>query len=83
MPTGYTWSRTGQRAVVPREDTRNRRVNVLGARIVGTAPDLLWERTPGKIDAAMLLESACSRLAGLFHVFLHLGRLGRGRWRHG
>jgi hypothetical protein len=65
MPTGYTWSRTGQRAVVPREDTRNRRVNVLGARIVGTAPDLLWERTPGKIDAAMLLESACSRLAGL------------------
>ncbi|WP_254708364.1 NucA/NucB deoxyribonuclease domain-containing protein [Streptomyces lunaelactis] len=55
-PTGYTWSRVGQRAVVPREDTKNRRVNVLGALIVGTAPDLLWERTPGKIDAAVLLE---------------------------
>ncbi|WP_053663847.1 transposase [Streptomyces sp. MMG1121] len=65
MPTGYTWSRAGQRAVVPREDTRGRRVNVLGALMVGTQPDLLWERTPGKIDAAMLLEFVCSRLAGL------------------
>jgi transposase len=65
MPTGYTWSRIGQRAVVPREDTRNRRVNVLGALVVGTAPDLLWERTTGTIDAAVLLEFVCRRLAGL------------------
>ncbi len=65
MPTGYTWSRVGQRAVVPREDTRDRRVNVLGALIVGTAPDLLWECTPGKIDAGVLLEFVCSRLVGL------------------
>ncbi|MFJ5590755.1 transposase [Streptomyces noursei] len=44
MLRGYTWSRAGQRAVVPREDTRGRRVNVLGALVVGTQ---LWERTPG------------------------------------
>jgi hypothetical protein len=65
MPTGYTWSRTGQRAVVPREDTKDRRVNVLGALITGTAPNLVWEHTPGKIDAAVLLEFVCSKLAGL------------------
>ncbi|WP_344443183.1 transposase [Streptomyces kunmingensis] len=65
MPTGYAWSRTGQRAVVPREDNRNRRVNVLGAMIVGIEPDLLWQRTDGKIDARMLLDFVCVRLAGL------------------
>jgi len=65
MPTGYTWSRMGQRAVVPKEDTRNRRVNVLGAQIVGTEPDLLWQRTDGKIDAGVLLEFVLVRLAGL------------------
>lgn len=65
MPTGYTWSRIGQRAVVPREDTKNRRVNVLGAEIVGAGPDLLWQRTSGKVDAGMLLEFVCVRLAGL------------------
>lgn len=65
MPTGYTWSRTGQRAVVPREDTRNRHVNTLGALIVGTDPELLWQHTPGKIDAAVLLEFVCSKVAGL------------------
>ncbi|MEV8021306.1 transposase [Streptomyces sp. NPDC086554] len=65
MPTGYTWSRIGQRAVVPRRDTRNRRVNVLGAQVVGTASDLVWQRTCGKIDAEVLLEFVCVRLAGL------------------
>lgn len=65
MPTGYTYSRIGQRAVVPREDARNRRVNVLGAQIVGTTPDLLWQPTCGKIDAGMLLEFVCADLAGL------------------
>ncbi|MFI9723519.1 transposase [Streptomyces sp. NPDC052396] len=65
MPTGYTWSRIGQRAVVPREDTRNRRVNVLGAKIVGTRPDLVRQRTDGKIDAVMLLDFTCAHLAGL------------------
>lgn len=65
MPTGYTWSRIRQRVVVPREDTRNRRVNVLGAQIVGSAPDLVWQHTSGKIDAGVLLEFVCVRLAGL------------------
>jgi hypothetical protein len=65
MPTGYTWSRIGRRAVVPREDTRNRRGNVLGAKIVGIEPDLLWQHTCGKIDAGTLLEFVCVRLAGL------------------
>ncbi|MFG2653499.1 winged helix-turn-helix domain-containing protein [Streptomyces sp. NPDC048436] len=58
-------SRIGQRAVVPREDTKNRRVNVLGAQIVGTTPDLLWQPTSGKIDAGMLPEFVCADLAGL------------------
>ncbi|RLV08557.1 hypothetical protein CTZ27_07125 [Streptomyces griseocarneus] len=65
MPTGYTWSRIGQRSVVPRQDTRNRRVNVLGAQVVGSAPDLVWQHTCGKIDADVLLEFVCARLAGL------------------
>ncbi|MFH8663216.1 transposase [Streptomyces afghaniensis] len=65
MPTGYTWSRIGQRAVVPREDKSDRHINVLGALVVGTGPDLLWEHTPGKIDAKVLLEFVCCRLAGL------------------
>ncbi|MGW1614665.1 hypothetical protein ACWCQZ_35535 [Streptomyces sp. NPDC002285] len=65
MPTGYTYSCIGQRAVAPREDTKNPRVNVLGAQIVGTTPDLLWQVTCGKIDAGMLLEFVCADLAGL------------------
>ncbi|WP_374202125.1 transposase [Streptomyces sp. AC550_RSS872] len=64
MPTGYTWSRIGQRAVVPREYKSDRRINVLGALVVGTGPDLFWEYTPGKIDAKVLLEFVCCRLAG-------------------
>ncbi|MCX5588766.1 transposase [Streptomyces erythrochromogenes] len=65
MPTGYTWSRAGQRAVVPREDKTGRRVNVLGALAVGRHADLVWEKTCGKIDAVMLLEFVCTELAGL------------------
>lgn len=65
MPTGYTYSRIGQRSVVPREDTDSRRVNVLGAQIVGTTPDLLWQPTFGKIDAGTPLEFVCADLAGL------------------
>jgi hypothetical protein len=58
MPTGYTWSRIGRRAVVPREDTKNRRVNVLGAKIVGVEPGQVWQRTSGKTDASVLLPTA-------------------------
>jgi DDE superfamily endonuclease len=65
MPTGYTWSRVGRRAVVPREDKKDRRVNALGALAAGAEPDLLWEKTSGKVDAVMLLEFVCTRLAGL------------------
>lgn len=32
---------------------------------MGTGPDLSWEHTPGKIDAKVLLEFVCCRLAGL------------------
>jgi hypothetical protein len=65
MPTGYTWSRVGERAVVPREDKRGRRVNVLGSLSVGRGADLVWEVTCGKVEAGMLLEFVCTRLAGL------------------
>jgi hypothetical protein len=64
-PTGYTWARTGSRAVVPRQDKRDRRVNVLGALAFGPAADLRWELHPGKIDAGVLLEFVCARLGGL------------------
>ena len=66
MPTGYTWARTGMRAVVRREDKKNRRINVLGAYApCGPAPDLVWQSQAGKIDAGVLLEFVCTRLAGL------------------
>jgi hypothetical protein len=66
MPTGYTWARTGIRAVVRREDKHERRINVLGAYApCGPAPDLLWQTQSGKIDAGVLLEFVCMRLAGL------------------
>jgi hypothetical protein len=66
MPTGYTWARTGMRAVVGREDKKNRRINVLGAYVpCGPVPDLLWQTYTGKIDAQVLLEFVCARLAGL------------------
>jgi DDE superfamily endonuclease len=66
MPTGYTWARTGIRAVVRREDKKNRRINVLGAYApAGAVPDLLWQTQTGKIDARVLLEFVCTRLAGL------------------
>ncbi|MFE4861221.1 IS630 family transposase [Streptomyces sp. NPDC056670] len=74
MPTGYTWSRAGQRAVVPREDKEGRRVNVLGALCVGAHSDLIWERTCGKIDAVMLLEFVCTSLARLPGGAAVLGR---------
>jgi transposase len=65
MPTGYTWSRAGGRAVVPREDKKDRRVNVLGALSTGPDADLIWDKTSGKVDAPMLLEFVCRRLAQL------------------
>jgi len=66
LPTGYTWARTGVRAVVRRQDKRNRRINVLGALVKdGPDPHLVWTSMPGKIDAGVLLEFVCARIAGL------------------
>jgi len=66
LPTGYTWARVGVRAVVRREDKRNRRVNVLGALAEdGPEPELMWASGPGKIDAGVLLEFVCDRIARL------------------
>ncbi|GHF41564.1 transposase [Streptomyces morookaense] len=44
---------------------QNRRVNVLGAQIAGTAPDLLWQRACGKFDGTVLLDFVCMWIAGL------------------
>jgi hypothetical protein len=39
LPTGYTWARTGVRALVHEEPTKGRRLNVLGALApLGTDP---------------------------------------------
>ncbi len=51
--------------MVPREDKKGRRVDVLGALSVGQGADLVWEKTCRRIDAAMLLEFVCTKPAGL------------------
>jgi hypothetical protein len=66
LPTGYTWARTGTRALVARQDKRNRRVNVLAALAQeGVEPELVWTSMPTKIDAGVLLEFVCARIARL------------------
>ncbi|WP_435217059.1 transposase, partial [Streptomyces sp. bgisy034] len=66
LPTGYTWARIGVRAVVKREDTKNRRVNVLGAlNETGPEPELLWTAVDHSIDAEMVLDFLCTQIARL------------------
>ncbi|QRX89465.1 MULTISPECIES: transposase [Streptomyces] len=66
LPTGFTWARTGVRAVVKREDTKNRRVNVLGALSEsGPGPELVWRAVDHKIDASMVLDFVCTHIARL------------------
>lgn len=66
LPTGYTWARTGTRVVVKREDTKSRRVNVLGAlNDTGPEPELLWTAVEHRIDAAMVLDFVCAQIAHL------------------
>jgi transposase len=66
LPTGCTWARSGTRALVPRQDKRNRRVNVLAALAQdGVEPELVWTSRPAKIDAGVLLEFVCARIARL------------------
>ncbi|MFF4219373.1 transposase [Streptomyces nondiastaticus] len=66
LPTGYTWARTGTRVVVNCEDTKNRRVNVLGAlNDTGPEPELLWTTVEHRIDAATVLDFVCNHIARL------------------
>jgi hypothetical protein len=69
LPTGYTWARTGVRALVRDEPPQGRRLNVLGALApLGAEPWLVWESTPGKLDAAVLLDFLRHEVAGLATV---------------
>ncbi len=68
MPTGYGWSRRGQRLVVPHEAPQGRRVNVVGALApYGPAgARFVFEtrrKTEGRYDAAAHL-SFVRRVAG-------------------
>lgn len=66
LPTGYTWARTKQRALVRDEPAQRRRVNVLGALAVGgTAPGLVWTDPPGTLDSAAFLAFVWREVAGL------------------
>ena len=66
LPTGYTWARTGVRALVRDEPPRGRRLNVLGALAVGgAAPGLVWAEPAGKLDGAAFLEFIWRDVAGL------------------
>ncbi|WKK24069.1 IS630 family transposase [Streptomyces olivoreticuli] len=66
LPTGYTWARTGTRVVVRREDTKNRRVNVIGAlNNTGPEPELVWMAVEHRLDAAMVLDFVCAQIARL------------------
>jgi hypothetical protein len=66
LPTGYTWARTGVRALVRDEPPKGRRLNVLGALApLGAEPWLTWTSPPGKLDAAVLLDFLWHEVAGL------------------
>lgn len=53
LPPGYTWARTGTRAIVPYVAPQGRRVNVIGALAPhGPAPRLAYHARSGKIDSA-------------------------------
>ena len=66
LPTGYTWARTGVRALVRDELPQGRRLNVVGALApCGDDPWLVWACTAGKLDAARLLDFLWHAVAGL------------------
>ena len=66
LPTGYTWARKGVRALVRDEPPGGRRLNVLGALApLGDDPWLVWTSTPGKLDAAVLLDFLWHGVAGM------------------
>ena len=66
LPTGYTWARTGTRALVWDEPPQGRRLNVLGALApYGEQADLVWTAPPGKIDSAVVLDFLWREVARL------------------
>ncbi len=53
LPPGYTWARTGTRAIIPYVAPQGRRVNVIGALAPhGPDPRLAYHARSGKIDSA-------------------------------
>lgn len=66
LPTGYTWARTGTRALVWDEPPQGRRVNVIGALAVGRpAAELVWASPAGKLDSEAFLSFVWREVAGL------------------
>jgi hypothetical protein len=68
LPTGYSWSRVGQRLTVPYEAPQGRRVNVIGAYFthgplagkLETARYVRLPKRPGKPDKDRLAEQAAA-----------------------
>lgn len=57
LPAGYTWARSGMRALAGDEPPQGRRRNVLGAVApYGATPALVWTAPPGKIDRGVVLD---------------------------
>lgn len=70
LPTGYTWTRIGERKAVPYEAPAGRRVNVVGALapFAVDGPRLVYEtrrRDQGKYDASAHLHFVREVVAGL------------------
>lgn len=70
LPTGYTWTRIGERKTVPYEAPAGRRVNVVGALapFAADGPRLVYEtrrRDQGKYDASAHLHFVREMVAGL------------------
>jgi hypothetical protein len=66
LPTGSTWARAGERALVWDEPPQGRRLNVLGALAGGgAAPGLVWTGPEGKLDSAAFLAFVWRDVAAL------------------
>ncbi len=66
LPTGYTWARTGTRALVWDEPPQGRRVNVIGALAVGRpTAELVWASPADKLDSGAFLSFVWREVAGL------------------
>lgn len=66
LPTAYTWARVGTRARIWDEPPQRRRLNVLGALVVGgERPGLVWTEPTGKLDSAAFLAFVWREVAAL------------------